>query len=114
MHQEVTAEYVRRLLKGELKLKDKALQLKACEVVTEDAEALHELFVTMVRHQTTVFLKSLSILTNQDGKMNELFVWVGFKGGLVKGNPDQDCRSAKTPGCPSHSDASGLAGNSVS
>lgn len=57
MHQEVTAEYVKRLLKGELKLKDKALQLKACEVVTEDAEALHELFVTMVRrrHQTKVF-----------------------------------------------------------
>lgn len=54
MHQEVTAEYVRRLLKGELKLKDKALQLKACEVVTDDAESLTRLFVAMVRrrHQT--------------------------------------------------------------
>ncbi|XP_003962908.2 tumor necrosis factor alpha-induced protein 2 [Takifugu rubripes] len=47
MHQEVTAEYVRRLLKGELKLKDKALQLKACEVVTDDAESLTRLFVAM-------------------------------------------------------------------
>lgn len=48
MHQEVTAEYVRRLLKGELKLKDKALQLKACENVTQDAENLHHVFVAMV------------------------------------------------------------------
>lgn len=57
MHQEVTAEYVKRLLKGELKLKDKALQLKACEVVTDDAESLTRLFVTMVRrrHRTAVF-----------------------------------------------------------
>lgn len=56
MHQEVTAEYVKRLLKGELKLKDKALQLKACERVTDDAENLTDLFVAMVRgwHQTTV------------------------------------------------------------
>lgn len=57
MHQEVTAEYVKRLLKGELKLKDKALQLKACEAVMDDAESLTCLFVTMVRrrHQPTVF-----------------------------------------------------------
>lgn len=57
MHQEVTAEYVRRLLKGELKLKDKALQLKACEVVTDDAESLTRLFATMVRRRrhTTPF-----------------------------------------------------------
>lgn len=52
MHQEVTAEYVRRLLKGELKLKDRALQLKACQVVTEDAEDLHQLFASMVRTQS--------------------------------------------------------------
>lgn len=49
MHLEVTAEYVKRLLKGELKLKDKSLQLKACETVVEDAENLHDLFVAMVR-----------------------------------------------------------------
>lgn len=57
MHQEVTAEYVKMLLKGELKLKDKALQLKACETVMEDAENLHDLFVDMVRrrNRTTVF-----------------------------------------------------------
>lgn len=51
MHQEVTAEYVKRLLKGELKLKDKALQLKACETVTEDAEKLHDFFGAMVRRR---------------------------------------------------------------
>lgn len=57
MHQEVTAEYVKRLLKGELKLKDKALQLKACETVTEDAEKLHDVFSAMVRRriEPTVF-----------------------------------------------------------
>lgn len=57
MHQEVTAVYVKRLLKGELKLKDKALQLKACETVMEDAANLHNLFVAMVRRrkETTVF-----------------------------------------------------------
>lgn len=57
MHQEVTAEYVKRLLKGELKLKDKALQLKAYERVTEDAENLHDLFVAMVsrRNEPKVF-----------------------------------------------------------
>lgn len=49
MHQEVAAEYVRRLLKGELRLKDKALQLKACQTVTEDAENLHQFFTAMVR-----------------------------------------------------------------
>lgn len=51
MHQEVTVEYVKRLLKGELKLKDKALQLKACETVMDDADNLHHLFVAMVRCQ---------------------------------------------------------------
>lgn len=57
MHEEVTAEYVRRLLKGELKLKDKTLQLKACQKVVEDAENLHRLFTTMVRRSSepTVF-----------------------------------------------------------
>lgn len=57
MHQEVTAKYVKRLLKGELKLKDRALQLKACETVMKDAENLHSLFVAMVRrrNEPTVF-----------------------------------------------------------
>lgn len=53
----MTGEYVRRLLKGELKLKDKTLQLKACQKVVEDAENLHRLFTTMVRRSSepTVF-----------------------------------------------------------
>lgn len=49
MHQEVTAEYVKRLLKGELKLKDQALQLKAWETVLEDADKLDDLFLAEVR-----------------------------------------------------------------
>lgn len=49
MHLEVTVEYVKRLLKGELKLKDKSLQLKACETLMEDAKNLHAFFITLVR-----------------------------------------------------------------
>lgn len=51
LHQEVTAEYVRRLLKGEVKLKDSGKQLEAFAAVTENAESLHELFSQMVRVQ---------------------------------------------------------------
>ncbi|XP_070776384.1 tumor necrosis factor alpha-induced protein 2 [Enoplosus armatus] len=47
LYQEVTAEYVRRLLRGEVKLKDKELQLKAYATVKDDAESLHDLFVRM-------------------------------------------------------------------
>uniref|UniRef100_H3C172 Exocyst complex component Sec6 n=1 Tax=Tetraodon nigroviridis TaxID=99883 RepID=H3C172_TETNG len=47
MHLEVTVEYVKRLLKGELKLKDKSLQLKACETLMEDAKNLHAFFITL-------------------------------------------------------------------
>ncbi|XP_034433345.1 tumor necrosis factor alpha-induced protein 2-like isoform X1 [Hippoglossus hippoglossus] len=46
-HQEVTVEYVKRLLKGRVKLKDKNQQDKACTTVKDDAESLHELFVKM-------------------------------------------------------------------
>ncbi|XP_019204088.1 exocyst complex component 3-like protein 2 [Oreochromis niloticus] len=49
LHQEVTEEYVRRLLKGEVKLKDSNQQQKAYETVKENAEKLHELFAEMVR-----------------------------------------------------------------
>lgn len=55
MHQEVTAEYLRRLLKGEIKLKDKALQLKAYETIKDNAESLHDLFAHMVRLQRIRF-----------------------------------------------------------
>ncbi|CAI5697054.1 unnamed protein product [Oreochromis niloticus] len=47
LHQEVTEEYVRRLLKGEVKLKDSNQQQKAYETVKENAEKLHELFAEM-------------------------------------------------------------------
>ncbi|XP_037342784.2 tumor necrosis factor alpha-induced protein 2-like [Pungitius pungitius] len=46
LHQEVTVEYVRRLLKG-AKLKDEGQQVKACNTVRDNAESLHELFVKM-------------------------------------------------------------------
>uniref|UniRef100_A0A3Q4I416 Tumor necrosis factor alpha-induced protein 2-like n=1 Tax=Neolamprologus brichardi TaxID=32507 RepID=A0A3Q4I416_NEOBR len=44
LQQEMTVEYVRRLLKGEVKLKDKDRQQKAYMTVKENAERLHELF----------------------------------------------------------------------
>lgn len=52
LHHEVTAEYVKRLLKGEVKLKDREQQLKAFNTVKSDAESLHELFskLVSVRH----------------------------------------------------------------
>ncbi|XP_047467786.1 tumor necrosis factor alpha-induced protein 2-like isoform X2 [Mugil cephalus] len=46
-HQEVTEEYVRRLLKGDVKLKDKDRQQKAYETVIDNAESLHNLFKKM-------------------------------------------------------------------
>lgn len=49
MHQEVAEEYVRRLLKGGLKLKDRAMQLKAYNAMKDDAESLHDFFARMVR-----------------------------------------------------------------
>ncbi|KAM7376384.1 hypothetical protein PAMP_006125 [Pampus punctatissimus] len=47
LHQEVTAEYVRRLLKGEVKLKNKAQQEKAYTTVKHNAESLNNLFMKM-------------------------------------------------------------------
>ncbi|KAL3969141.1 CUB and sushi domain-containing protein [Sarotherodon galilaeus] len=44
LHQEVTEEYVRRLLKGKIKLKNNKKQKKAYETVKGNAEKLHELF----------------------------------------------------------------------
>ncbi|XP_070698095.1 tumor necrosis factor alpha-induced protein 2-like [Pempheris klunzingeri] len=43
LHQEVTAEYVKRLLRGD-KLKGREQQLKAYTTVKDNAESLHELF----------------------------------------------------------------------
>ncbi|XP_033979085.1 tumor necrosis factor alpha-induced protein 2-like isoform X1 [Trematomus bernacchii] len=47
LEQEVTVEYVSRLLKGKVKLKDKKQQLKAYLTVKDNAENLHHLFVQM-------------------------------------------------------------------
>ncbi|KAM8833333.1 tumor necrosis factor alpha-induced protein 2 [Synchiropus picturatus] len=44
LHQEVAVEYVRRLLRGGVKLKSPALQQAAFVRVTSDAESLHSLF----------------------------------------------------------------------
>ncbi|CAK6980990.1 tumor necrosis factor alpha-induced protein 2-like [Scomber scombrus] len=45
LHQEVTIEYVRRLLKGEVKLKNKEQEKKAYKTVKDNAESLHSLFI---------------------------------------------------------------------
>lgn len=47
LHQEVTKEYVRRLLRGDVKLRDKDRQQKAYMTVKDNAESLHKLFNKM-------------------------------------------------------------------
>ncbi|CAK6980988.1 tumor necrosis factor alpha-induced protein 2-like [Scomber scombrus] len=44
LHQEVTVEYVRRLLKGEVKLKNMECEEKAYKTVIDNAESLHNFF----------------------------------------------------------------------
>ncbi|KAK5618005.1 hypothetical protein CRENBAI_023494 [Crenichthys baileyi] len=46
-HQQVTQEYVKRLLRREIKLKDREHQQKAFITVTDNAETLHKLFKKM-------------------------------------------------------------------
>ncbi|KAM4724337.1 tumor necrosis factor alpha-induced protein 2 isoform 2-T2 [Anableps anableps] len=46
-HQEVTQEYVKRLLRGEIKLRDREHQQRASIAVVENAERLHKLFTNM-------------------------------------------------------------------
>ncbi|AWP15985.1 putative tumor necrosis factor alpha-induced protein 2 [Scophthalmus maximus] len=46
-HEEVTVEYVRRLLKGEVKLRGKEQQSEAYATVMDNAESLHKLFAEM-------------------------------------------------------------------
>ncbi|KAL3969142.1 tumor necrosis factor alpha-induced protein 2 [Sarotherodon galilaeus] len=69
LHQEVTEEYVRRLLKGEVKLKDSNQQQKAYETVKENAEKLHELFARMGSKQDwlkEILTKIAEVLKLQD------------------------------------------------
>ncbi|XP_072220980.1 tumor necrosis factor alpha-induced protein 2-like isoform X2 [Leuresthes tenuis] len=47
LYQEVTEEYVKRLLRGDVKLKDKEQQQKACITVMDNAESLRMLFSKM-------------------------------------------------------------------
>ncbi|XP_059209245.1 tumor necrosis factor alpha-induced protein 2-like [Centropristis striata] len=47
LHLEVTAEYVKRLLKGQIKLRDREQQEKAYTTVKDNAESLHDLFGKM-------------------------------------------------------------------
>ncbi|KAG7219293.1 hypothetical protein INR49_018776 [Caranx melampygus] len=46
-HQDVTVEYVKRLLRGEVKLKDRERQEKAYMTVRDNAESLHSFFARM-------------------------------------------------------------------
>ncbi|XP_076733905.1 tumor necrosis factor alpha-induced protein 2 [Maylandia zebra] len=69
LQQEVTVEYVQRLLKGEVKLKDSNQQQKACETVQENAERLHELFARMGSKQDwlkEILTKIAEVLKLQD------------------------------------------------
>uniref|UniRef100_A0A3Q3WVK3 Uncharacterized protein n=1 Tax=Mola mola TaxID=94237 RepID=A0A3Q3WVK3_MOLML len=69
LHQEVTLEYVTRLLKGELKLKDKAMQLKAYETVKDNAGSLHDLFTSMGSNEEwlkEILTKIAEVLKLQD------------------------------------------------
>ncbi|XP_014892458.1 tumor necrosis factor alpha-induced protein 2 [Poecilia latipinna] len=47
LHLEVTQEYVKRLLRGEVKLKDREHQQRAFDAVMDNAESLHKLFTSM-------------------------------------------------------------------
>uniref|UniRef100_A0A668TGY7 Tumor necrosis factor, alpha-induced protein 2b n=1 Tax=Oreochromis aureus TaxID=47969 RepID=A0A668TGY7_OREAU len=66
LHQEVTEEYVRRLLKGEVKLKDSNQQQKAYETVKENAEKLHELFGSKQDWLKEILTKIAEVLKLQD------------------------------------------------
>ncbi|XP_063355688.1 tumor necrosis factor alpha-induced protein 2-like [Pelmatolapia mariae] len=69
LQQEVTEEYVRRLLKGKIKLKNNKKQKKAYETVKENAEKLHELFAKMGSKQDwlkEILTKIAEVLKLQD------------------------------------------------
>ncbi|XP_030574338.1 tumor necrosis factor alpha-induced protein 2-like [Archocentrus centrarchus] len=69
LHREVTEEYVRRLLRGEVKLKDRDRQQKAYMTMKENAERLHELFTRMGSKQEwlkEILTKIAEVLKLQD------------------------------------------------
>ncbi|XP_029983441.1 tumor necrosis factor alpha-induced protein 2 isoform X2 [Sphaeramia orbicularis] len=68
-HVEVTAEYVKRLLKGEVKLKDRQQQEKAYLTVKDNAEKLHSLFMQMGSQEVwlrDVLIRIAEVLKLQD------------------------------------------------
>ncbi|XP_026163471.1 tumor necrosis factor alpha-induced protein 2 isoform X2 [Mastacembelus armatus] len=69
-HQEVTVEYVKRLLKGNVKLKDKDLQLRAYMTVKDNAESLHDLLSRMGSRE--VWLKEVLTSIGEVLKIQDL------------------------------------------
>ncbi|XP_029349750.1 tumor necrosis factor alpha-induced protein 2-like isoform X2 [Echeneis naucrates] len=68
-HQEVTVEYVKRLLKGEVKLKDKERQFQAYTTVRDNAESLHKFFIKMGSKEgwlKEILIKIAEVLKLQD------------------------------------------------
>uniref|UniRef100_A0A1A7WG42 Tumor necrosis factor, alpha-induced protein 2 n=1 Tax=Iconisemion striatum TaxID=60296 RepID=A0A1A7WG42_9TELE len=69
LHQEVTEKYVRRLLKGDVKLKDQEQQQRACNIVTQNADTLDMLFSKMGSKQDwlkEILIKIAEVLRLQD------------------------------------------------
>ena len=50
----------------------------------------------------------ITVEVNLKTKLN---YFTGIKGGLVEGNPEQDCRSAETPRPPCHKVTNSITGN---
>ena len=55
LHLEVSVEYVRRLLKGKITLKNKDMQERAAEVVWGNCQTLHNVFLSEVRTTKQTF-----------------------------------------------------------
>ncbi|XP_051812544.1 tumor necrosis factor alpha-induced protein 2 isoform X2 [Acanthochromis polyacanthus] len=69
LHQEVTVEYVRRLLKGDVKLKDREKQQNAYLTVKDNAESLHKLFSSKGSQEEwlkEILIKIAEVLQLQD------------------------------------------------
>nr|XP_015824468.2 tumor necrosis factor alpha-induced protein 2 [Nothobranchius furzeri]XP_054598069.1 tumor necrosis factor alpha-induced protein 2 [Nothobranchius furzeri] len=69
LHQEVTEEYVRRLLRRDVKLKDREQQQRAYTIVTQNAESLNTLFSRMGSKQDwlkEILIKIAEVLRLQD------------------------------------------------
>ncbi|KAK2826755.1 hypothetical protein Q5P01_020969 [Channa striata] len=68
-HRDVTVEYVKRLLRGEVKLKEKHQQHQACMVVKDNADSLHHTFSKMGSKEEwlkEILLQIAEVLTLQE------------------------------------------------